>query len=175
MRWRGPLLIFLIVTCFYWKLTLSRQFTFLESLDQADQILPWLDLDVWAIQHGSIPLWTPYEFDGQSLIGVALALSGNMQELEIAEGACSSCAERCFSPHLSDQSLVAGSLEMLRPVIPARMEERNQFLRPGIADLGPGCFLQRTGDTGHGQIVFRRGTARSARFDVVHVKSGLLR
>src|SRR5947208_1611938 len=69
MRWRGPLLIFLIVTCFYWKLTLSRQFTFLESLDQADQVLPWLDLDVWAIQHGSIPLWTPYEFDGQSLIG----------------------------------------------------------------------------------------------------------
>ena len=61
--------MFLIVTTFYWKLTLTRQFTFLESLDQADQILPWLDLDVSALKHGTIPLWTPYEWDGQSLIG----------------------------------------------------------------------------------------------------------
>lgn len=69
MRWRGPFTIFLIVTAFYWKLTLTRQFTFLESLDQADQVLPWLDLDVHALRHGEIPLWTPYEWDGQSLIG----------------------------------------------------------------------------------------------------------
>ncbi len=68
MRWRGPILIFLIVTGFYWKLTLSRQYTFLESLDQADQVLPWLDLVVNSIRHGQIPLWTPYELYGQPLL-----------------------------------------------------------------------------------------------------------
>src|SRR6266700_12599 len=69
MRWRGPVYILLIVTAFYWKLTLTRQFTFLESLDQADQVLPWLDLEASSIKQGTIPLWTPYEWDGQTLIG----------------------------------------------------------------------------------------------------------
>src|SRR4051812_47374323 len=69
MRWRGPFIIFLIITAFYWKLTLTRQFTFLESNDLTNQVLPWLDLDVSAIRHGEIPLWTPYEWNGQPLLG----------------------------------------------------------------------------------------------------------
>src|SRR5258708_6441391 len=69
MRWRPLLLILVILTAFYWKLTLTKQFTFLESVDQADQVLPWLELEVFSIRHGAIPLWTPYEWFGQSLIG----------------------------------------------------------------------------------------------------------
>ncbi len=68
MRWRSPVLMVLIIVGFYWKLTLSRQFTFLESLDQADQVLPWLDLVTSSIRHGQIPLWTPYELFGQPLL-----------------------------------------------------------------------------------------------------------
>ena len=68
MRWRSPVLMVLIIVGFYWKLTLSRQFTFLESLDQADQVLPWLDLVTSSLRHGQIPLWTPYELFGQPLL-----------------------------------------------------------------------------------------------------------
>ncbi len=69
VRRRSLLLIFVIVTCFYWKLTLTRQYAFLESFDLANQVLPWLALQVNAIQHGQVALWTPYEWMGQPLLG----------------------------------------------------------------------------------------------------------
>ena len=69
MRRRSLLLILVIVICFYWKLTLTRQYAFLESFDLANQVLPWLSLQVNAIQHGQVALWTPYEWMGQPLLG----------------------------------------------------------------------------------------------------------
>ena len=69
MRRRSLPLIFVIVTCFYWKLTLTRQYAFLETFDLANQVLPWLELQVSALQHGQVALWTPYEWMGQPLLG----------------------------------------------------------------------------------------------------------
>ena len=64
-----PLLMVLGVITVFFKLVLTRQYTFLESGDSAYQVLPWLQLQVSAIRHGFIVLWDPYEWFGQSLIG----------------------------------------------------------------------------------------------------------
>ncbi len=64
-RWRSLLAIFAIVTCFYWKLSLSTQYAWLESYDLANQVLPWLELQVDALRHARFALWTPYEWMGQ--------------------------------------------------------------------------------------------------------------
>jgi hypothetical protein len=69
VRRRSLLLIFAVVTVFYWKLTLTRQYAFLESFDLGNQVLPWLQIQVDAIHHGKVALWTPYEWMGQPLLG----------------------------------------------------------------------------------------------------------
>jgi hypothetical protein len=65
----APAVLFLLTVCFFWKLALSGQYTFLEGYDTANQVLPWLQVQVQAIRHGEIVLWDPYHFGGQSLIG----------------------------------------------------------------------------------------------------------
>jgi hypothetical protein len=53
----------------YWKLTLTDRYTWLENPDQALQVRPWLDYQARELHAGRIPLWDPYEWGGQSLIG----------------------------------------------------------------------------------------------------------
>src|SRR5262249_52752511 len=53
----------------YWKLTLSDRYTWLENPDQALQVLPWLDYEARELHAGRLPLWDPYLWGGQSLIG----------------------------------------------------------------------------------------------------------
>lgn len=69
VNWRGPLLLLLLTTCAFWKLVLTKQYTFLESPDPAHQILPWLQVQAAALRQGTIAIWDPYHFGGQSLIG----------------------------------------------------------------------------------------------------------
>ena len=57
------------VIAVFWKLALTKQYTFLESPDLANQVMPWLQAQVYAIRHWSVLLWDPYEWFGQSLIG----------------------------------------------------------------------------------------------------------
>jgi len=57
-----------VITVF-WKLVLTHQYTFLESPDNANQVMPWLQAQVYALRHFRVMLWTPYEWMGQSLIG----------------------------------------------------------------------------------------------------------
>ncbi|MGB7758640.1 MAG: YfhO family protein, partial [Bryobacteraceae bacterium] len=64
-----PLLVVAGVVAVFWKLVLTRQYTFLGSPDLANQVMPWLGAQVNAIRHWSVLLWTPYEWFGQSLIG----------------------------------------------------------------------------------------------------------
>jgi hypothetical protein len=64
-----PLLVVLGVVTVFWKLVLTDQYTFLESPDLANQVMPWLQAQVYAIRHWSVLLWDPYEWNGQSLIG----------------------------------------------------------------------------------------------------------
>ncbi|MEO8369740.1 MAG: hypothetical protein ABI806_11100 [Candidatus Solibacter sp.] len=71
-RWRtaAALLVLLLVTAaFYWKLTISRDWTFLEGPDQANVVRPWLDYEAREFHAGRFPLWDPYEWAGHSLIG----------------------------------------------------------------------------------------------------------
>lgn len=67
----GPCLLLLITVLFYWKLTLSNQYTWLESPDFANQVLPWYQFQAVEWHSGRFPLWDPYVWGGQSLIGQA--------------------------------------------------------------------------------------------------------
>ncbi len=67
---RHPLLILLLATvCFYWKLTLTTQFTYLETPDLAYQVLPWYQFQARAMHAGAFPLWDPYQWSGQPVLG----------------------------------------------------------------------------------------------------------
>jgi hypothetical protein len=61
--------LFLLIAGFYWKLTLSDQYTWLENPDQALQVRPWLDFEARELHAGRLPFWDPYLRGGQSLIG----------------------------------------------------------------------------------------------------------
>ncbi|MCC6859853.1 MAG: YfhO family protein [Bryobacterales bacterium] len=65
----GPVLLFLITAGFYWKLTLTDQYTWLESPDIAYQVLPWYQMQAREWNASRFPLWDPYQWGGQSLIG----------------------------------------------------------------------------------------------------------
>jgi hypothetical protein len=66
-----PVLLFFIIIGFYWKLTLTSQFTWLESPDMANQVMPWQNVQAMAFHRGQFPAWDPYLWGGQSLIGQA--------------------------------------------------------------------------------------------------------
>jgi hypothetical protein len=74
-RWRTalapPLLLLAIYVGFFWKLTLTRQFTWMDSPDIANQVMPWLQFQAGEWHKGHFPLWDPFEWGGQSLIGQA--------------------------------------------------------------------------------------------------------
>jgi hypothetical protein len=72
LGWRNlaALVFLLVVTAgFYWKLTISREYTYLEGSDLAIQVRPWLDYQAREFHAGRLPLWDPYEWAGQPLIG----------------------------------------------------------------------------------------------------------
>lgn len=58
-----------LTVAFYWQLTLSTGYTWLENPDQALQVRPWLDYEAREFHAGRLPLWDPYQVGGQSLIG----------------------------------------------------------------------------------------------------------
>lgn len=71
-RWRtaGALLVLLLLTAgFYWKVTISPDWTFLEAPDLANVVRPWLDFEAREFHAGRFPLWDPYEWAGHTLIG----------------------------------------------------------------------------------------------------------
>src|SRR5580700_9342238 len=69
-RIAGPLVLLLIVCCAFWKITLTRgEYTWLDSPDLVNQVLPWLQLEASELHRGNLPLWDPHEGGGQSLIG----------------------------------------------------------------------------------------------------------
>ncbi len=64
-------LLLLITAGFYWKLVLTDQYTWLESPDLANQVLPWFQFQAGEWHKGTVPLWDPHLWGGQSLIGQA--------------------------------------------------------------------------------------------------------
>ncbi len=68
-RLRYPLLLSAIVICFFWKLVFTGHYTWLQAPDFASQNLPWYQFQASEWHAGRIPLWSPYEWTGHSLIG----------------------------------------------------------------------------------------------------------
>lgn len=67
---REPAAVVLGVIAVFWKLALTKQYTFLASPDLANMIVPRLQPVIYAIRHWSILLWNPYELFGQPMIGM---------------------------------------------------------------------------------------------------------
>jgi hypothetical protein len=67
-KFQAPLVVIAGVLAIYWKLVFTTQYSSLEFYD-ANQILPWLQVQVFAIRHFTLMLWDPYEWAGQSLVG----------------------------------------------------------------------------------------------------------
>ena len=68
---RRTLLVLLLLTvAFYWKLALSVQFTFLETPQAAYQAIPGYQFLARAMHSGVIPLWDPYQWSGQPVLGL---------------------------------------------------------------------------------------------------------
>lgn len=70
-RWFAPAILLLTVAGFYWKITLTRQYSWLDSPDLAYQVLPWFQFQAREWHQGRFPLWDPQEWGGQPLIGQA--------------------------------------------------------------------------------------------------------
>lgn len=66
---REPAAVSAGVITVFWKLALTKQYTFLNSPDLVNEVLPRLQAAIFALRHWSILLWNPYEFFGQPPIG----------------------------------------------------------------------------------------------------------
>src|SRR5574340_1079478 len=66
-----PLVLLLIIACFYWKLILTYQFDWVWGPDMADQVLPWWEEEARQLQHSQFPLWDPHNWMGQPFLGQA--------------------------------------------------------------------------------------------------------
>jgi hypothetical protein len=67
----GPAALLLIVIGFFWKLVLTDQYSWLESPDLANQVVPWFQFQAQQFHLHKFPAWDPFLFAGQSLIGQA--------------------------------------------------------------------------------------------------------
>ena len=68
--WFGPVLLLLITSSFYWKLTTpDHQYSWLDSPDLAFQVLPWWNHQAREWHAGRFPLWEPNQWGGQPLVG----------------------------------------------------------------------------------------------------------
>ena len=65
----GPALLLLLVSLFYWKLTATDQYTWLDSPDLANQVLPWWNYQAREWHAGRFPAWEPDQWAGQPLVG----------------------------------------------------------------------------------------------------------
>src|SRR3984885_1525767 len=64
-----PALVMLGVITVFWKLALTKQYTFLDNPDLANMAVPRLEPVIYAIRHWTVQLWNPYEYFGQPSIG----------------------------------------------------------------------------------------------------------
>lgn len=72
MTWldrRALLAVIGLTALFWWKLVFSHRFTFLDSPDLMAQVLPWYQMQARAWHAGLFPMWDPYAWLGQPLLG----------------------------------------------------------------------------------------------------------
>lgn len=68
-RFAPPILLFLLCVGFYWRLTLTDQYSFLDSPDLANFDFPRLQFQSAEWRHLRLPLWDPYQWVGQPFLG----------------------------------------------------------------------------------------------------------
>ncbi len=64
-------LLLAIVALFYWRITLTNQYDWMWSPDLAGQVLPWFQAQALQWHRHGFPLWDPYLWNGQPLVGQA--------------------------------------------------------------------------------------------------------
>ncbi len=73
----GPAIIALLVVGFLWKLALSNEFLWFDSPDLAHQVLPWFQFQAAEWHTGRFPLWDPYQWCGQPVLGQVQPAAAN--------------------------------------------------------------------------------------------------
>jgi len=68
-RMAGPGLLFLLMVLAYWRILLTDQYSWMNGSDLTSQVLPWLQFQAGEWHAGRLPLWSPYEWAGQNLLG----------------------------------------------------------------------------------------------------------
>src|SRR3954466_11837353 len=71
-RWSSrvaPFVLFVIVSLFYWRLTLTNQYTWMDNPDLANLVLPWFQLQAREWHQGHVPMWDPTGWGGQPMFG----------------------------------------------------------------------------------------------------------
>jgi len=66
---REPAAVVLGIVAVFWKLALTKQYTFIDNPDLVNMVVPRLEPVIFAIRHWSILLWNPYEWFGEPPIG----------------------------------------------------------------------------------------------------------
>jgi hypothetical protein len=62
-------LLLAAITGFFWKLTLTTQFDWIQGLDLCEMVLPWLDVQAREWHAHGFASWDPYLWLGQPLLG----------------------------------------------------------------------------------------------------------
>jgi hypothetical protein len=65
----GPLILLLLSVAFYWRIALTDQFTWLDSPDMANMVLPRFQFMAGEWHHMRFPLWDPHHWNGQPFLG----------------------------------------------------------------------------------------------------------
>jgi hypothetical protein len=65
----GPLLLFVVLCGFYWKLILSDQYTWVDSPDLVHMETPRFQFQATRWHLGAFPLWDPHQWCGQPFLG----------------------------------------------------------------------------------------------------------
>ena len=68
-RFALPVLLLAMACGYYWRLTLTRQFSWLEHPEVAARVLPRLDLQARTLHAHRLPLWDRYLEGGRPLVG----------------------------------------------------------------------------------------------------------
>ncbi len=64
-------LLIAIVALFYWRISLTTQYEWMWSPDLAGQVLPWFQAQALQWHRHGFPMWDPYLWSGQPLLGQA--------------------------------------------------------------------------------------------------------
>ena len=64
-------LIAVLIIGAFWRIVLTDEYTWLDTPDLAFQVMPWFQMQAGEWHAGHIPLWDPYHWAGQPLLGQA--------------------------------------------------------------------------------------------------------